>query len=219
VVRIAGVHATLDHLVLAAAALAEGVDHVAALTGAAPVAGGCHASMGTHNALLKLGAGRYLEIIAVDPAGRKPDRPRWFDLDDTALQARIAERPRLVHWVARTDDLDSCLAACPMPLGAVHPMARGAYRWRITIPDDGHRPAGGVLPALIQWDVPAHPADGLPDSPVSLARLEAVHPEPGAVRAALAALRLPDAIEVTGGPEPRIVATLRTPRGLVALTT
>jgi hypothetical protein len=213
------VQAILDHLVLAAATLAEGVDYVAAQTGSAPVAGGSHPSMGTHNALLKLGAGRYLEVIAVDPAGRKPDRPRWFELDDAALRARIAERPRLVAWVARTDDLDSCLAACPLPLGTVHPMARGAYRWRITIPDDGRRPAGGVLPALIQWDVPAHPADGLPDSPVSLVRLEATHPDPGAVRAALTALRLRDAMEVRGGPEPRIVATLRTPRGLVALTT
>jgi hypothetical protein len=96
-------------------------------------------------------------------------------------------------------------------------MARGAYRWRITVPDDGRRPAGGVLPALIQWDVPAHPADGLPDSPVSLGRLEARHPEPVAIRAALGALHLTDAIEVTWGPEPRIVATLRTPRGLVTL--
>lgn len=211
-------HATLDHLVLAAATLTEGVDHVAALTGAAPVSGGSHASMGTHNALLRLGVGRYLEVIAVDPAGRTPDRPRWFDLDDVAQRARIAERPRLVHWVARTDDLEPLVAASPVPLGAVHPMARGAYRWRITIPDDGRRPAGGVVPALIQWDVPAHPADGLPDSAVSLARLEAAHPEPDAVRAALAALRLSAAIEVTGGPEPRLVATLRTPRGLVALT-
>lgn len=212
-------HATLDHLVLATTTLAEGVAYVAALTGAAPVAGGRHASMGTHNALLSLGAGRYLEVIAVDPAGRRPDRPRWFDLDDDALRALIAERPRLVHWVARTDDLESFVAACPVPLGAVHPMARGAFRWRITILDDGRRSASGVVPALIQWDVPAHPADGLPESGVSLARLEAVHPEPGSVRAALAALRLSEAIEVTGGPEPRLAATLRTPRGLVALTT
>jgi hypothetical protein len=211
------VHATLDHLVLAAATLAAGVDHVAALTGTAPVPGGRHPSMGTHNALLRLGAGRYLEVIAVDPAGEAPARPRWFDLDDAALRARVAEQPRLVHWVARTGDLEGSLSACSVPLGAINPMERGAYRWRITVPGDGRRPAGGVLPAMIQWDVPGHPADGLPDSAVSLARLEARHPEPGMIRVALGALHLTDAIEVTFGPEPRMVATLRTPRGLVSL--
>lgn len=207
----------LDHLVVAARTLAEGIGHVEELTGAAPAPGGRHPAMGTHNAVLRLGTRCYLEVIAIDPAGRRPDRPRWFDLDDSALQARLTERPRLIHWVARTDDLDACIAAGPASLGPVRAMARGDFRWRITIPDDGRRPEGGVLPAVIQWDVPAHPADALPPSPVTLARLEAAHPEADRVREALAALGLCDAIEVAPGSEPRLAATLRTPRGPVAL--
>ncbi len=209
--------AELDHLVVAATTLAEGVAHVAALTGAAPVPGGRHPAMGTHNALLRLGPRRYLEVLAIDPEAPAPGRPRWFDLDDPALRARLAEGPRLVHWVARTEALDGCLAACPAPLGEVHAMARGSFRWRITIPGDGRRPLGGLLPALIQWDVPAHPADGLPPSPVSLERLEAFHSDPEPARAALAALGLAGAVELARGPAPRLVAALRTPRGLVRL--
>ena len=50
-------------------------------------------------------------------------------------------------------------------------MARGDYRWRITIPDDGTLPAKGIVPTLIEWDVPQHPADSLPKSNVSIAGL------------------------------------------------
>ena len=109
--------------------------------------------MGTHNALLRLGERVYLEIIAIDPDGAKPPRPRWFDLDDIALQSELTERPQLVHWVARTPDIERSAAASPIPLGAITPMERGDYRWRITIPDDGKRPGKGIVPTLIQWDV------------------------------------------------------------------
>ena len=97
-------------------------------------------------------------------------------------------------------------------------MARGDYRWRITIPDDGARPGRGIVPTLIQWDVPQHPADGLPKSGVTLAHLAASHPEPADVRAALAALGLREALAVTYDRETRLAAMLRTPRGIVTLS-
>ena len=49
-----------DHLILGCAALAQGIEYVERLTGATPVAGGRHAAMGTHNALVKLGQRVYL---------------------------------------------------------------------------------------------------------------------------------------------------------------
>ena len=66
----------------------------------------------------------------------------------------------------------------------------------MTIPDDGRRPARGIVPTLIQWDVPAHPAERLPPSNVSIVELAASHPDPGPVRAALAALGLAAALRV-----------------------
>jgi hypothetical protein len=94
--------ATLDHLVVAAATLADGIEYFAEISGVAPQPGGKHVAMGTHNALVRLSERTFLEIIAIDPAGIKPARPRWFELDTIALQAELAERPRLIHWVART---------------------------------------------------------------------------------------------------------------------
>jgi hypothetical protein len=209
--------AALDHLVVAATTLADGIEYFADITGVAPQPGGKHVAMGTHNALVRLGAGVYLEIIAIDPAGARPARPRWFDLDDIALASELTARPRLIHWVARTTDIERAVARCPVPLGAVHPMARGDYRWRITIPDDGRRPGRGIVPTLIQWDVPFHPTDALPASGVSIAGLAAAHPEPAYIRDALAALGLDGVLPVTYDRDARLVAMLRTQRGIVTL--
>jgi hypothetical protein len=209
--------ATLDHLVVAAASLGAGIEYVTDLVGVAPAIGGKHATMGTHNALLKIGARAFIEVIAIDPAAPKPARARWFDLDTVALQGDLREQPRLIHWVARTADIERAVAACPLPLGTIHALSRGDYRWRITIPDDGSRPAKGVMPTLIQWDVAVHPADTLPPSNVTLAQLAASHPEPAPIRAALAKLGLADTLHVTFDREARLCAMLRTPRGTVTL--
>ncbi|MEO5701286.1 MAG: VOC family protein [Casimicrobiaceae bacterium] len=203
---------------LAATTLADGIDYVATLTGAVPQPGGKHVAMGTHNALLKLGHKFYLEIIAIDPQGTTPKRPRWFGLDGVALQAEVMEQPRLIHWVARTSDIGAAALASGVELGPVHPMERGAYRWRITVPDDGSLPGRGLIPTLIQWDVAMHPAERLPASPVSLVELAASHPDPNAIRATLRHLGLEPSMRVAYDRETRLVAMLRSPRGLVTLS-
>jgi hypothetical protein len=206
-----------DHLVFAATTLAQGIDWIADLTGAVPQPGGKHVAMGTHNALLRLGERVYLEIIAIDPGGTRPTRPRWFDLDNGDLRADLLDAPRLIHWVARTRELDRAVAEAAYDPGPILPFERGPYRWRITVPDDGSRPGRGVLPTLIQWDVPQHPADALPDAGVTLAQIAASHPDPNPVRSSLARLGLESAIHVTYDRVTRLAAMLRTPRGLVAL--
>src|SRR6266404_5871854 len=132
------IRAVLDHLVIAAATLEEGEDHLESLLGMRPHRGGKHVAMGTHNSLLKLGERSFLEVIAIDPDGTAPARPRWFALDNGALRSRLADAPRLIHWVARTDDIDAARRACPIDPGDVHLMKRGSLSWRITIPADGH---------------------------------------------------------------------------------
>jgi hypothetical protein len=209
---------TPDHLVVAATTLADGIEYIAEATGIAPQPGGRHLAMGTHNALLRLGERFYLEIIAIDPAGTSPQRPRWFGLDAIALQAELSERPRLLHWVARTDAIESTAAGCPLALGRVHRMSRGDFRWRITIPDDGALPGQGVVPTLIEWDVAIHPADRMPKSNVTLAQLAATHPDPAPVRSALSKLGVDGAIRVTYDREVRLAAMLRSPRGIVTLS-
>lgn len=207
-----------DHLVLAACDLDTGAAWLEQHLGVALSPGGKHARMGTHNRLLGLGEGFYLELIAVDPQAPAPGRPRWFDLDHTLHLP--PDRPRLIHWVARSEDIerDAC-AYCYGP-SEILGMERGDYRWRITVPTDGHLPGEGLLPTLIQWDVPFHPAQRLPESGCRLMKLEAFHPDPPPLRKALAALSLDSRLDVhpsaTGEPA-ELVAYLKTPRGLVEL--
>lgn len=207
----------LDHLVVAAQALAEGCAFIEAQLGVRPQPGGKHVAMGTHNALVGLGPKQYLEVIAVDPDGVNPARPRWYDLDEPRMRAALAEGPRLIHWAAQTDDIEAAKAHARIDLGAVHSISRGDLHWRITIPDDGPLPGAGLVPTLIQWPEGTHPADRLADSRIRLVALAGEHPDPAAIRAALASLGLSEMLKVTYGRYPRLAAMLRTPRGIVTL--
>jgi Glyoxalase-like domain len=211
------IRADLDHLVVAAATLEQGENYVESLLGVRPQRGGRHVAMGTHNSVLRLGPRSYIEVIAIDPEGAAPTCPRWFALDSEALRARLAEAPRLIHWVARTDDIDAARRACPIDPGDVQLMKRGTLAWRITIPADGHLPGAGILPTLIQWSDERHPTDTMPESGIRVAALAGAHPEPGAMHAALAALSLGETIKVTFAVAPRLATMLQTKRGPVTL--
>jgi hypothetical protein len=171
----------LDHLVVACRSLDAGRAWCEATFGVVPQPGGRHALMGTHNLLLALASARYpkayLELIAIDPEAPAPAQPRWFDLDDAALQRAIAI-PRLVHWVARSDDVEATVAALraggadPGRIVAAERMTpHGMLRWRITLPGDGRRPSAGAMPLWIQWSG-EHPGDALPASGITIESLE-----------------------------------------------
>ncbi len=131
---------TFDHLAIACTDLDEGTRAVEAALGVALSPGGKHPHMGTHNRLLSLGPGAYLEVIAIDPDASAPDHPRWFGLDG------FSGPPRLVGWVARAADLDRALAAAPKGAGVATDLARGDLRWRMGISPGGVMPFDATLP-------------------------------------------------------------------------
>ena len=206
-----------DHLVIAARTLAEGVAFVEARVGVPMGPGGKHAAMGTHNRLLSLGPGRFLEVIATDPEAPPPARPRWFTLDRAETGERLARGPFLIHWVVRSDDIERALAAvAPEPV-EILALSRGDYRWRIGVPADGGLAHGGVAPTVIQWEG-RQPAEALPESGCRLERLELRHREARSTLQALRAAGLlqSDPIEAREG-GPGLVAHISSPRGIVAL--
>ena len=205
---------TFDHLVIGAARLAQGVDWVADRLGAALPPGGSHPRMGTHNRLTALGPASLLKVIAVDPAAEPPPRPRWFALDDPAQKARLERRPRLLTWVAATDDIEASLArasAAGAELGRPVEMTRGDLTWLISIRDDGALAEGGTLPALIQWSDRAHPAGAMTDLGLRLERLELRHPEPTRLDAVLQAIGADALTTIVRAKAPSLRALLRTP--------
>ncbi|MCU0951618.1 MAG: VOC family protein [Burkholderiaceae bacterium] len=204
----------IDHLVVACADLDQGSAWARDTLGVEPVAGGKHATMGTHNRLLRLGPRLYLELIAIDPDAPAPAQPRWFDLDSAALQARIAQAPQLVTWVAATDDLYAATAAVPM-LGEATPFERGDYRWRFALTEAGRLNFGGVLPHAIEW-LGAHPAERLPEAGCTLRTLSLSHPAAASIVPLFRAIRLMGPIDLNAGPR-QMRAQLSTPRGDVTI--
>jgi Glyoxalase-like domain len=225
-------HTELDHIVVACNTLDEGRAWCREVLGVEATGGGKHANIGTHNTLLGLAASHYLEIIAIDPDGATPAFPRWFGLDTDDVRNAIRNEPRLIGWVARVassraaHDAIEQLAAIPTnAANVVRPAERGDFRWRFAFTRDGVRPRGGVLPYVIQWDVPPqtcgpapHPCERLPDVGVSLSSLMLGDPIPEEIVSALDAMQFTDAkVHVGQSSSAQLVATLNTPKGIVVL--
>ncbi|WP_114813668.1 VOC family protein [Paraburkholderia kururiensis] len=178
---------SLDHLVITARTLEEGARHVADTLGVEPTGGGAHPLMRTHNRLVNLWGGVYLEVIAIDPDAVAPaagTRPRLFALDDPLTHARLENGPYLSHWVARVErprNLALWQAQYPERIAPVVPMTRGNFSWTLTVPADGAFPAwhgagDGIVPSLIQWDTPQHPTTVLPETGIALRSLKGFCP-------------------------------------------
>lgn len=208
----------IDHLIVAARSLDEGGAWVTSRLGCTLVVGGRHELMGTHNRLLGLGDGVYLEVIAIDPAGAPPSRPRWLSLDAPAMRERLEQGPALIHWVARTDDIVALASASPVDVGEIIAVSRGDLRWRMTVSRDGGLPAGGAFPSLIEWEG-SSPAAALPESGCRLESLDIAHPTARSLDQALRSMGLPaDAplLAVDDASDAgRLAARIRTPGGVV----
>jgi hypothetical protein len=218
--------ARVDHLVVLASTLDEGVAWCEATLGVVPGAGGEHPLMGTHNRVLRVATvdypRAYLEIIAVDPAAQpQGGRRRWFDMDNERVRELVARGPRLAHFVANLDDIDAATKALQAQevdrgpaLQVSRDTPRGRLEWQISVRDDGARLFDGCLPTLIQWGE-MHPVSGMPPSDVALHSILVTHPKADALRAAYQAIGL-ERVAVRTGP-PRLQAVLLTPRGRVVL--
>jgi hypothetical protein len=212
--------ATLDHLVLGTGDLARGSAWLERFLGVTLSEIGRHPHMGTMNRLLSLGPSCYLELIATDPEAPAPSQPRWFGLDTQDVQDRITQRPRLIAWVARTAHIDVLDEKTGGILGAVRSMTRGDFRWRISVPKDGYPIEAGLVPNLIEWDVPIHPCERLLDQQCRLEWMEAAHPNPTKVKYLLDEMGLGDALKLTPSPPysgMTMCAYLRTPLGVKTL--
>ena len=226
----------IDHLVVMAASLDDGVQWCEDTMGITPGPGGEHEKYGTHNRLFKIASPQfplaYFEIIAINPLAVIPKRAqatRWFDMDNLTLQKAVVQGPRLVHFVSSTEDVKAArhvLRTQGIERGQVvhasRQSSKGTLNWQITVREDGERLFNGCLPTLIQWGKPdateplrLHPRNSLPRSGVTLQSLTVSHPSGAKLQAAFDAIGLAH-IAIETGPA-NLVASLQTPKGLVQL--
>jgi hypothetical protein len=205
----------VDHLLLGAPDLEKAVAWFAETTGVRPAIGGSHPGMGTRNALVSLGARRYLEIIAPDPAQTQ----FTFQIDLRALTG-----PRLVTWAASTADVDAVAAAArsagfnvfgPRDGSRTRPDG-STLRWRSAgVQTDFRTATVDPVPFFIQWAPDsAHPSGDSPQG-CTLVRLELRHPDADRLRHALAALGVEAAVATAESAGMQAVMT--TPKGEVRL--
>lgn len=201
---------TLDHLAVSGENRDAARAHIEDALGIAMQIGGSHERFGTHNHLLGLNEGLYLEAISIDPAAPKPDRPRWFDLDN------FSGAPRLTNWICAVPDMSQALARW-REAGDPVSLERGDLRWQMAVPESGRLPFDGLFPPLIAWMGTLHPAQMLTISNATLRQLTVLHPQANELATVLGAINGAE-VRFEKADEVALVAEFETSHGLRVLT-
>ncbi|MBC6994412.1 VOC family protein [Neolewinella lacunae] len=207
----------IDHLVYLVHDLPAAAERMGRALGVDFSPGGRHLDRGTHNMLLSLGPGTYLELLAIDPANPAVVAPRWMGVD--ALPA--AAPGRLSRWALTVNERIGPLAAqleAALPgAGQVQAGSRaladgGELRWQLT--DPGSAPAVRSLPFLLDWCGNPSPAARLPEVGCRLQMLRVVGP----YRTLITTLAdAQDPLEIVDGPGEELVASIVGPAGTIYL--
>lgn len=203
----------VDHLIWAARDLESGIAEVEVRLGVRATPGGRHLGRGTRNALLGLGEGVYLEILAPDPSQPASGGPLWLGVDPV-------KPSRLSAWAAKSPDVAGAVTAAAragVRLGAAIRGGReapGGTRLAWTVSDPGAVVGAGLIPFLIDWGGTPHPSAGAPRG-ARLLGLAAEHPDAASVRAQLNALGIDMDVRVAAAPA--LIATVACARGEVEL--
>ena len=211
----------LDHLVVAAASLEQGVDYVRSKLGVEIPRGGLHKTMGTHNRLMQLGNNTYLEVIAIDPDAAIPDRPRWFNLDDTLMRDALSRQPRLITWVVNTTEINKLSQVSGGSIGTPTELSRDNLRWQIALTEDGRLLANGFLPYVIQWHSKPHPSQAMADLGCRLLSFDIYHNRADWLRSRLETIGANHLVSIHALPDSEsayLSANIDTPSGIKVLT-
>jgi hypothetical protein len=199
----------VDHLILGTRDLDEGMRQFEERTGVRPMVGGVHPGRGTRNALVSIGPGLYIEILA--PQAGEPDGPGAEDLKALADLTPMG-------WAVGVRDLLTArerLIGAGFGLTDVMPGARARpdgsrLSWQTFAIE---KPAMAGVPFFIRWgDETSHPSQDAPAG-CRLDSLRIVSPDASDLRRALDALPLKLPLEK--GARPAMEVALRCPKGTV----
>ena len=211
----------IDHLVIAAESLQQGVDFVRTTFDVDIPAGGYHQTMGTHNHLMQLGNEAYIEVIAINPDATPPKRPRWFSLDDALMRDSLRQQPRLITWVINTPDIETLAQKSLVPIGNVTELSRDNLSWSLGLTGDGRLLGYGMLPYVIQWHTRQHPSGAMADLGCRFESLEIYHNRPQWLGSVLASMGADQLVRIQPLPDteaPYLSVRIKTASSTVTLT-
>ena len=183
--------------------------------GVRPVFGGFHTAFGTTNALVSLGDGCYLELLAKDDTNTEAARPRWMGVD-------VLQRNQITRWAMKSNQLnaDSDILRSNNPkMGSIRSGSRtiangGLLQWNMIIPLP--LPETELLPFMVDWTTSElHPADALPDMGCRLIELYGTHPFPATFETIFDQLDIDFSIKIST--EIKLTALIECPNGHVEI--
>ena len=161
----------IDHFAVSGMKLEEATEYVESTLGYKMEKGGKHKLFGTHNNLLGLKDGLYIEAIAVDPAVKNLNFSRWFNLDN------FYGDPKLTNWICNCENIDQCILDFDVDVGDILKIKRDKLNWKMTVKNDGLLPFNNIFPAIIEWGYKTiHPTKSLPQVDCELFHLSIYHP-------------------------------------------
>ena len=203
----------IDHIVYTVQNLEQAIHDIEKQFGVMPVYGGKHQNQGTHNALLNLGNNCYLELLAPDPENKDIVPPRWMGVD-------LITQPKITRWAIKSNaiqkDINILKAINPRlaktKTGSRQKQDGSILKWKLSLPQPS--PEVEIIPFLIDWKDSQHPTIALPQH-CELINLQATHPNPQKMLTQLK--RLHSVIQVKQKNKIALIATIKTPSGLITL--
>ena len=165
---------------------------------------------GTHNRLFRL-SDVYLEVIAINPLATSFQRPRWFDLDN------FSGKPRIITWIANTDDILALLPNIWDNPGEIKKLSRDELKWDFTVPFEGKMPMDGAAPAVINWGSTQHPTLSMDDHSCRLERFVINTPFAKDLASILKNILYDQRVEVNFSKRLSFEAHISTPNGTAVL--
>ena len=211
----------IDHLVIAAETLEQGVIWAKQTFAVDVPAGGFHKTMATHNHLMQLGNDIYLEIVAINPDATPPSQPRWFALDSMTMRESLKHGPRLITWMINTTDLNSLVNQAIFDYGQITELERNNLRWKVALSDDGRLIADGMVPHAIEWQTSPHPSRGMADPGCRLKNLTIYHNRMQWLQEKLQSIAVDHLVTVKSiddDQSPYLSASIQCPNGEVTIT-
>ena len=203
----------LDHIMWAAPDLETGIAHFERLTGIRATPGGRHPGRGTHNALMSLEHGCYLEIIAPDPT-------QTLD-NNLGAEIKALRAPGIFTYAVQCRDMNALVRAArqaEIPLRGPEAWSREqpggkTLEWLLAFTDE--TPFGRYVPFYIDWKDSPHPSTTAARG-LTLLDFTVMHPDRARLAALYAALGI--GVRVVAHDRPAMQAVLRGPRGDITLT-
>lgn len=203
----------VDHFMWAARDLDSACDEFENLTGVRPVFGGVHKGFGTHNSLVSLANGSYMEVLALDPE-QQVDHPIAQEIAELSV-------PEILAFHIQRADLESAVAVLEkwnIPVNGPFDLSRRRpdgklLEWRVLLPESPQYKH--AVPVFIDWMEAPHPSATAPTG-CELVHFEVGHPRRDELVKLYAALEVD--IPVVQSSYAYAKAVLQTPKGEVVLT-